>query len=705
MKKRLIILSASVVLIAVLVWFAIFRDARRYSINMAIPANALFIVRTPSFNNVYNKLKPNTIWQSLKDYPYFQEYHRNIELADSLAGVYPTLRSLVTDRPFALSCHRLPSGKYDFLYVCDLQKLNVIKTFEDFLPALIKDYGLRISKQPNRINRLLYENYIFYYTFQDNLLIGSLSEELVKESVKTCEDRKKQKTENYKNDITLYLNHRELGHWLGSDISALTDKNETAFLDSTFLSVNLKNEEIVFTGCSLPDTAYSPILNAIKSIGGGTSHIKEIAGDNTASYLSFCYSSFADLKKALTDNYRTQNPGQWNTYDASLQKLNKFLKIDVLDIFTSWIGNEIALIKPECAGEQPMQTVILAIHSKDIDYAQDQLNYLSEQIRLRTPVKFRNINYNGYTINYLSLKGFFRLFARGLFDRLEKPYYTIIGDYVLFSNSPAALTTTIKKYILGQTLANSEKYNVLNTQLDNDSNIQLYVNMPNLYRYLYLSIPEKSRKELNSNRNAALSFEQFGMELTQDEGLFKTRIVARYNLNAPEDYEIKEINENFEQLADEIESGRYLPAIPDSILISTLTDYTWESEKFIMKGRLKDGAPEGFWNIYNRNNRLAGQVPFDNGKANGLARLFYDNDKLKAEIEYDRGNIKTYREYFPDGILRTELEYRRGKRHGTAHFYYTTGHLLCEGKYKKGLRSGTWHYYKVTGENDKKVKF
>lgn len=240
MKKRLIILSASVVLIAVLVWFAIFRDARRYSINMAIPANALFIVRTPSFNNVYNKLKPNTIWQSLKDYPYFQEYHRNIELADSLAGVYPTLRSLVTDRPFALSCHRLPSGKYDFLYVCDLQKLNVIKTFEDFLPALIKDYGLRISKQPNRINRLLYENYIFYYTFQDNLLIGSLSEELVKESVKTCEDRKKQKTENYKNDITLYLNHRELGHWLGSDISALTDKNETAFLDSTFLSVNLE---------------------------------------------------------------------------------------------------------------------------------------------------------------------------------------------------------------------------------------------------------------------------------------------------------------------------------------------------------------------------------------------------------------------------------------------------------------------------------
>lgn len=91
-----------------------------------------------------------------------------------------------------------------------------------------------------------------------------------------------------------------------------------------------------------------------------------------------------------------------------------------------------------------MQTVILAIHSKDIDYAQDQLNYLSEQIRLRTPVKFRNINYNGYTINYLSLKGFFRLFAGGLFDRLEKPYYTIIGDYVLFSNSPAALTTTIK---------------------------------------------------------------------------------------------------------------------------------------------------------------------------------------------------------------------------------------------------------------------
>ena len=35
----------------------------------------------------------------------------------------------------------------------------------------------------------------------------------------------------------------------------------------------------------------------------------------------------------------------------------------------------------------------------------------------------------------VEMKGFFRLFFGKLFDKFEKPYYTYVDDYVVFSNN------------------------------------------------------------------------------------------------------------------------------------------------------------------------------------------------------------------------------------------------------------------------------
>ncbi len=73
------------------------------------------------------------------------------------------------------------------------------------------------------------------------------------------------------------------------------------------------------------------------------------------------------------------------------------------------MGNEIAIVKPAVDQENRLDNLILAIRAKDIDLAKDQLAYLAEQIGRKTPVRFRNIDYNGHTIGYLSLKGFFSI--------------------------------------------------------------------------------------------------------------------------------------------------------------------------------------------------------------------------------------------------------------------------------------------------------
>ena len=426
--------------------------------------------------------------------------------------------------------------------------------------------------------------------------------------------------------------------------------------------------------------------------------METIAVENTAAYVSFCFPSFKEAENLLLENYKVNDLKSYTEMKRSLDRLNKFLNIDVLEVFTSWIGGEVAIIKPRLENDQKADHIVLAIRSKEIHLAKDQMAYLAEQIQWRTPIRERVMEFNGHTIHYFRLKGFFQLFFGGMFERFERPYYTFLGDYVVFSNSPATLAEMIKEYVLGNTLENDEKHRRLKGQLGSRKNVFGYVQTPNTYEYLYDSFKAGSQESLEKNRGAFLSFETIGFSLSKERGVFETQIIANYNDKAPEEYRMRELNRQFENQINKIEAGFYYPVIPDSIAVSDQGYYECESEQAIFKGALKNGEPDGVWYVFNVAGKLLGQLPYGDGKIDGVAPFFYENGDLLAQVTYKNGLIAGYKEFFLDGTLRAEIAYRKGVRHGTAKFYYNTGHLFCEGRYKKGRQTGKWRYYKVTGE-------
>ena len=67
-----------------------------------------------------------------------------------------------------------------------------------------------------------------------------------------------------------------------------------------------------------------------------------------------------------------------------------------------------------------------------------------------------------------------------------------------------------------------------------------------------------------------------------------------------------------------------------------------------------------------------------------------------------QGNI--YREFYPEGHLKSECEIRDGRRHGKYHEYYEDGTLKVRGKYGKDRPKGTWLYYSKEGKQERKEK-
>ena len=124
------------------------------------------------------------------------------------------------------------------------------------------------------------------------------------------------------------------------------------------------------------------------------------------------------------------------------------------------------------------------IRASDIDLAKTNLAFVSKQIAKKSPVKFKDVPYKGYLINYLAVKGFFKLFLGKLFQKLEKPYFTVIDDYVIFSNHPQTIKSIINDYEAGKTLAQFEPFNDFLGKFNTSSSIFVYVQTPVLHTNL-----------------------------------------------------------------------------------------------------------------------------------------------------------------------------------------------------------------------------
>ena len=402
-KKKIIVILGLFMMVGLVVWFGIFRKAEKFDTLQAVPVDAVFKVNIVSVNRVHEQLHRNFIWKSLKNYPYFEEYHSNLQYVDSLANAYPKLKKILTDRPVTISCHQVGLNKYDFLYVCDLGKLNVIQVFETLLLKLVQDDEIRIKtiKDPNgEIREVHWADWCFFFTIKDNLLIGSLSHALVARSLARCKTSKEIQEVVASGDVMLDLDHRQLGKWITSIMEESAVGKEFSLLKNTRLMMQLNDKSLRFVGETRPDPNKYSLLDVVSFLEGGSSNLETIAGENTAAYVSFCFPSFEEAESLLLENYKVNSLQSYTEMKKSLDRLNKFLNIDVLEVFTSWIGGEVAIIKSRLENNQEADHIVLAIRAKDIHLAKDQMAYLAEQVQWRTPIRERVMEFNGHTIHY-----------------------------------------------------------------------------------------------------------------------------------------------------------------------------------------------------------------------------------------------------------------------------------------------------------------
>jgi hypothetical protein len=366
-----------------------------------------------------------------------------------------------------------------------------------------------------------------------------------------------------------------------------------------------------------------------------------VAPNSTALYISYGFDSFAEFYKNF-EIVQQNDPEQFESYQTSIAKVEKFLKIDVKERFISWIGDEIAVLQIQSHINKGKNDMALVLKANDAQAAKTHLDFVVEQIRKKTPVKFKAVNYKDYEINFLSIKGFFKMLLGGRFDEFDKPYFTQIDDFVIFSDSPNTLKGIIDKVSEGEILATSKEFKSFDEKFDSESTVLVYSNVPLLFDNMYALADAPTKQKMLKNKDFIICFPQVGLQLTPEDDLFESRLVLKYQ-------DVGEVKKAMKQ--------------EGSVDITTVKKPVSDSME--------------------------------------ITDAIFD---LKPMYPTDL-NAKSFRKQYANGNTWFEVDLKDGLKHGRYEEFYPDGTRKIRGRFREDEQVGTWRYYDKTGDQVHKKRF
>lgn len=615
-----------------------------------IPNDAVFVIESDKPVESWKKVSESDGWQHLQKNGYFAELTENIQKVDTIFNNKRKLFELFDGRSLFISIHMISEKDYGIFYVLDLKRIAKLKLLKTYLNTLLNE-NYTLSKR-NYHNQEILEIYdrknkeTMYLAFVKNQLIASYTHTLVEASIDQYQEPvlgrdlsfiEVNKKVGYEDLFRLYLQYNYLDDYYKSfskEPSDLINRISENFKFSGFSFDLDKNSSITAKGFTNISFANENYLEALQKSGTAVRTIPKIAPKRTALYVSYGFDSFSEFYKNFEIIQEANSSENYEDYKAGINKVENFLKIDVKENFIDWIDNEIALLQIQSDISKGKNDLALVLKTTDSTTAKTNLDFVLKQIKKKTPVKFKAIPFKGYEINFLSIKGFFKIVLGNRFKEFDKPYFTQIEDYVIFSNNPNTLKNIITKYVDKETLLNSEDFNVFDSKFDKESSLFVYSNIPVLYDNMYALADRGTRIQLNKNKDFIICFPQVGFQLSPDDNSFKSSLVVNY-----QDVEEVKAKTQFKELKKVTNVAAKTDAITDAIFtLSPIypTDLSVKS--------------------------------FEKKYTNGATRFKVD---LKDGLKHGK-----YQEYYANGEKKITGRFRKDAQIGTWRYYNTEGDLV-----------------------------
>jgi hypothetical protein len=612
-----------------------------------IPNDAVMVVETEDPVGNWQTFSSSNMWQGMKSFPPFEEITQNADMLDEVIQSNQQVFALLGQKHLLISVHMTKPKDFDFVYYADMQEASKSNMIKASLTSIIKQFdyvhtvrtykGLQVNEFLDPKTRD-----VLSIIYIKNYMVCSYSKTLIDHVIETASMPEQQVGMDTRftevNQLTsadglcrVFINYKTFHQFLGiymDDASGIQSLMDGMYFSG--LDCSMQNDLILADGYSMVNDSLSSYMQALSVSGKANTDAEKIFSERASFFVSLGFNDFNTFYGNFMKSLQT-NGKDLKQQEASIKKIEKLLKINVQKNMFDWMGSELAIAQYETdvlIGNKVKS--IVAIKAKDIALAKQELAYIEQQIRRRTPIRFTDIAYNGYDIHYLEIKGLFKAFMGELFSKIEKPYYTIIGDYVVMSDDPKTLLLTIDDFNAQKTLSNKAAYRAFRTQFAEQTSVLAYVS-PNHHFANFKGIlsPEKW-KSTQANQPYVRCFDHVGLGLSGDGDRMRTVFGAQFaQWQAP-------------------------VAVVDTTMSET--DTLTAMDLFLIQH-----FQANMNTIYYENGLAKQAVEMDGSVMDGIFVEYYDNGVIKTKGKYNKGlKDGTWKYYLPNGVFDRKEKYKDG---------------------------------------------
>jgi hypothetical protein len=505
----------------------------------AIPQNAAIIIQESNFGSFFNRLSSSSIiWQELLDNTESVKLmNKQLHFFDSLSN-NQKVAQLIKNQPITASLHLAGANNYNFVfYIPTITHVEENKFIQEIKTLTKTNPETRIYENVTIYNfpiegkqkvSLIYHNNIIAFSYS-TILIEDVIRQLSADN-SLLDNYSFNKTINTSGEVedgNIFINHKYFQKipnlYLNTSLKNYTKSFEEYAIWSA-VDVTLKNNSIALNGFTLATDSSNNFLSLFKDQKPQEIEILNSIPNNTAFLF---YYSFSNAKQFFTDRKTLlKSNNQFFNYQKYLDQQTDTYGIDLEEEFLSYICNEISFVITEPICNDYTDEMFIMVHTNNIEKAINSLN----NIAIKTNPEFTIIENNEYKINQIGIdKLFSNLFGKPFYN-INQPYFTAIGDYVVFGSSENAIKTYINKIELERTLNNDENFKTFKDNLSSSSSIFIYNNIArsvNLYPHFLSADYAKNTLE---KTELLRKFEAIGVQISANKNdLYYNNIYLKYN--------------------------------------------------------------------------------------------------------------------------------------------------------------------------------
>lgn len=489
----------------------------------AIPTNAAIIVECDNWAVTLNDLEKSTIFQTVTQSHTWIRSKVYVEQVKNILNSNQSLSTFIKDNPLYLSLHHSTNDfNFQISTTCSEVELNLILSND----SLIKKYntrqydGIPIHQISEKMSLCHHKDILFF----------SNSDLLIEEGIRqlnnnvslldNMEFKTVQSTKSTFSDAHIYINFDAFSKFISQNTTL--DFENTQWLSRwanwAELDLDIADNDLMFSGFTLVEDSSSNYITSLFAQGGQKIEVSKIAPKNTNKMIAFGI----DDPYLFHDNYKEFLAKHNNLYEHNkhIKEINSTYKIDIEGTINSIIKNEMGVINTISNSGKSVSYLFFKSKEESIEV----FNFLSQTI---SGDSLFTEQYRGFNLSQIKIPFLFEKIYGYFFKSVKNNYYTLIENYLVFSDTPANLKALINYYLSEKVLSNNPNYLTFSDKIAAKCNFLFYTN-PSLGNWdssIKNSLDSLVDLENWTNVNG------FVYQIHSKDNLFYNNAVLHYDIN------------------------------------------------------------------------------------------------------------------------------------------------------------------------------